>query len=218
MTDFSAARTAMVDCQVRPSDVTKYPIIDAFLSTPRENFVPADKRAVAYVGEHIALSQDRYLLDARTFAKMLDALNVTTDDNILDLGCGLGYSTAILAKMSNFVVGVETDAELAEQAEANLSDAGIDNAYVMAGSLPQGASKHGPYDAIVFQGMIEAFPATLASQLKEGARVCAVYAENGASACKIGINRNGDITWRADFDATAPLLSEFAAERPFTFA
>ncbi|MEH6361187.1 MAG: protein-L-isoaspartate O-methyltransferase, partial [Amylibacter sp.] len=76
MTDYKTARTAMVDCQIRPSDVTKYPIIEAFLTTPREAYVPLGNRPVAYAGEHIALNNGRVLLDARTFAKMLDAVNV----------------------------------------------------------------------------------------------------------------------------------------------
>lgn len=218
MSDFAAARTSMVDCQIRPSDVTKYPIINAFLTIAREDFVPADRRSIAYVGEHVDLGSGRALLDSRTFAKMLDALNIGPEDNVLDLGIGLGYSTAVLAMMANFVVGVESNEELAAQAEANLTEASADNAYVVQGPLGQGAAKQGPYDAIVLQGAIEEFDETLVGQLKEGGRVCAIIAENGASSCQIGVKRGGKLSWRKDFDATAPLLEEFKAERPFTFA
>ena len=121
MTDYKARRTMMVDTQVRPSDVTKFPIIDAMLSVPREDFVPASLREAAYVGENIALGANRVMLEPRTLAKMLDALSIEPDHVVLDLGCGLGYSTAILAKMAEFVVAVEDDADNATQAQNILS-------------------------------------------------------------------------------------------------
>ena len=107
MTDFVAARKAMVDCQVRPSDVTSYPIIAAMLAVPREEFVPRGARETAYLGEHITLAPGRALLDARSFGKMLEALNIQPSEMVLDIGCGYGYSTAVLAHIAEFVVGVE---------------------------------------------------------------------------------------------------------------
>ena len=76
----------MVDTQVRPSDVTKFPIIDALLSVPREEYVPDHKREAAYIGENVDLDGGRVLLEARTFAKMLDAVDVQPTDVVLDLG------------------------------------------------------------------------------------------------------------------------------------
>jgi len=100
MIDYAAARVAMVDRQVRPSDVTRYPIIAAMLDVPREDFVPEALRPVAYLGEHVPLAPGRVLLDPRVFAKLVDALVVEPNDLVLDLGCGLGYSTAVLARMA----------------------------------------------------------------------------------------------------------------------
>ena len=99
MTDFATRRTMMVDTQVRPSDVTKFTIIEAMLSVPREVYVPADKREAAYVGEHVTLGQGRVVMDPRTLAKLLDALDIQQGETVLDLGCGLGYSTAVIARM-----------------------------------------------------------------------------------------------------------------------
>ena len=88
--NFSQARTAMVDSQVRPNDVTKYSIIAALLNTERENFVPEAMRSVAYADAPISLDDGRVLLDARVFSKLLDALNIQPTDFVLDIGCGLG--------------------------------------------------------------------------------------------------------------------------------
>jgi protein-L-isoaspartate(D-aspartate) O-methyltransferase len=89
MQDFATRRMTMVDTQVRPSDVTKFPIIDAMLRTPREYFVPEALVETAYVGENVGIADGRVLLDPRTLAKMLDALEVTRAD--LVLGCGRGH-------------------------------------------------------------------------------------------------------------------------------
>ena len=109
MTDYAARRTMMVDTQIRPSDVTKFPIISAMLSVPRENFVPRDKREAAYMGDNIDLGGNRTILDPRTFAKMLDALEIQPTDFVLDIGMGLGYSAAVLSQLGEAVVAVEDD-------------------------------------------------------------------------------------------------------------
>ena len=158
MIDYAAAREAMVDRQVRPSDVTRYPIIAAMLAVPREDFVPDALRPVAYLGEHVPLAPGRVLLDPRVFAKLLDALNVGPSDLVLDLGCGLGYSTAVLARMAEAVVALEADAAMAAEAEALLGAHSVDNAVVQTGPLAAGVPEHGPFDAILVEGAIETLP------------------------------------------------------------
>lgn len=218
MSDFAAARTAMVDCQVRPSDVTKYPIIDALLTVPREEYVPTALREIAYMGEHVALDEDRVLLDARTFAKMLDALNIQPSEVVLDIGAGLGYSTAVISKLCDFVVGLESISDLAQQGSQIFEDNGMGNAILTEGDLTKGAARQGPYDVMILQGAIEVFPDALLDQLKDGGRVCAIFSNEGASHCKIGRKSAGNLYWRNSFDAFAPTVSGFEAKQNFTFA
>jgi protein-L-isoaspartate(D-aspartate) O-methyltransferase len=217
MTDYKTARTAMVDCQIRPSDVTKYPIIEAFLTIPREAYVPADKRAIAYAGDHIDLGHGRTLLDARIFAKMLDKLNVQPDELVLDIGCGLGYSTAILAKMAEAVVAVESNADMATEASSTLSAQSVDNAFVVQGDLTAGNAKNGPYDVIILQGSAEEIPAALIDQLKDGGRICALFRDGNNGACRIGYKSHGKLSWRTVFNAEAPLIAGFETKPEFTF-
>ena len=100
MADYGVMRTTMVDTQVRPSDVTKFPIIEAMLKIPRETFVPAEKRETAYVDAHVDLGGSRVVLDARTLAKMLEALDIQPDELVLDIGAGYGYSSALAAHLA----------------------------------------------------------------------------------------------------------------------
>ncbi|OYX41523.1 MAG: protein-L-isoaspartate O-methyltransferase [Rhodobacterales bacterium 32-67-9] len=215
MTDFSTRRTMMVDTQVRPSDVTKFPIIDAMLSVPREAFVPAGQREAAYVGRNLDLGGGRVMLEARTLAKMLDALDIQPTDLVLDIGCGLGYSTAVIARMAEAVVAVEENAEMAGQAQARLSSDGADNAAVIEGALALGAAKHGPYDAIVVEGAAEEVPGAILAQLKEGGRIACLFMEGALGLCRIGHKIDGAVSWRFAFNASAPVLPGFETRRVF---
>ncbi|MFZ0099206.1 MAG: protein-L-isoaspartate O-methyltransferase [Gemmobacter sp.] len=215
MTDFATRRTMMVDTQVRPSDVTKYPIIAAMLSVPREAFVPAQMREAAYAGEHVTLGGGRVVLDPRTLAKLLDALDIQGTETVLDIGCGLGYSSAIIARMAEAVVAVEEDETLASEAQRALSAQGVDNAAVSQGKLVGGAPKAGPYDVIVLQGAAEVIPDSLIAQLKEGGRIGALFMEGNLGVARVGYKIDGRITWRQVFNGSAPVLPGFETRKAF---
>lgn len=215
MPDFAARRTVMVDSQVRPSDVTKFPIIAAMLDVPRERFVPDALQEAAYVGENLEIAPGRVLLEPRTLAKMLDALDIQPGELVLDVGAGLGYSAAVIARLAEAVIAVEEDEAMAAEAEAALSAEGADNAVVVAGPLAEGAPKHGPYDAIVIEGAAESVPEALIRQLKEGGRIGCLFMEGALGACRIGLKHGGKVSWRFAFNAAAPVLPGFAAEPEF---
>ncbi len=216
MPDYAARRRMMVDTQVRPSDVTKFPIISAMLAVPREQFVSSDLREAAYMGENLPLGPDRVLLEPRTLAKMLDALNIRDDEMVLDLGCGLGYSSAVIARMAEAVVAVEDDETMAAEAESLLSANGVDNVAVIAAALTEGAPKHGPYDVITVQGGVEVVPDAIAAQLKEGGRIACLFMDGALGVVRLGWKRDGHLIWRDAFNAAAPVLPGFARERAFT--
>lgn len=216
MTDFAARRTMMVDTQVRPSDVTKFPIIDAMLSVPRELFVPREQAEAAYISENVPIAPGRVVLEPRTLGKLLDAINIEGDELVLDIGAGYGYSSALVARMAEAVIAVEEDETLAAEAQSILSDQGADNVVVHTGPLTDGAVQHGPYDAILIQGGVEQVPAGLLDQLKEGGRIGCVFMEGALGVARIGYKIDGDITWRFAFNASAPVLPGFAKEVAFT--
>jgi len=215
MSDYSTRRTMMVDTQVRPSDVTKFPIIEAMLHVPREAYVPDSKRDEAYVSENVALGASRVMLEPRTFAKLLDGLDISPDETVLDIGCGLGYSTAILARLAEAVVAIEEDAEMAAEAQQTLSSNDVDNAAVIEGALVEGAAKHGPYDVMVIEGAVEQVPAAILDQLKDGGRIGCVFMEGALGVARIGYKIDGEVTWRFAFNASAPVLPGFAAPQGF---
>ncbi|MBS4012046.1 protein-L-isoaspartate O-methyltransferase [Roseovarius mucosus] len=216
MTDYAARRTMMVDTQVRPSDVTKFPIIDAMLSVPREAFVPTGLREAAYMGENLDLGEGRVMLDPRTLAKMLDALEIENDDLVLDIGSGYGYSAAVIARMAEAVVAVEDKASVVAEAQRTLSEQGADNVVLHEGPLADGAPEHGPYDVITVQGAVEHLPEVLEAQLKEGGRMACLFMEGALGVVRIGYKIDGRINWRYAFNAGAPVLRGFERHAAFT--
>lgn len=215
MSDFQTRRTMMVDTQVRPSDVTKYPIIDAMLTVPREDFVPDDQREAAYTETQIELAPGRVMLEPRSFAKILDALSIQPTELVLTVGAGLGYGAAVLARLADFVVAVEEDDGLAGEAEGRLASDGVDNVAVIKAPLVDGAAKHGPYDVILIEGAVETLPATLTDQLRENGRIAALFVEGNLGIVKVGYKIDGAVNWRFAFNASAPVLPGFTKTKDF---
>lgn len=215
MSDFARRRTVMVDTQVRPSDVTKFPIIDAMLTVPREYFVPAHRREMAYVGEHVPLGGDRVVLDPRTLAKMLEAANIQNDELVLDIGAGLGYSSALAAHIADAVIAVEDMPDRVREAETALADANIDNVAFVEGPLAEGVAKSAPYDVILIEGGVQTVPQLILDQLAEGGRIIAIFLDGALGSVRVGFASDGAITWRFAFNGTAPLLPGFEQETAF---
>ncbi|WP_371059879.1 protein-L-isoaspartate O-methyltransferase [Rhodosalinus sp. 5P4] len=216
MTDFATRRTNMVDTQIRVADVTKFPIIAAMQEVPREVFVPREKREVAYVSENVDLGDGRVVLEPRTLAKMLDLLDIQPDELVLDIGAGLGYAAAVMARLAEAVVAVEDDAARAKDAQALLSDQNADNVAVHHGPLTEGAPEHGPYDVIVVEGAVETLPDAITDQLKDGGRIACLFQEGALGMVRIGYRLDGAMSWRFGFNAGAPVIPGFERHAAFT--
>ena len=114
--DYQAVRHNMVENQIRPNRVTNAAVIDAMEEIPREKFVPEESAGIAYVDEAAAIGDGRYLMEPSLLARILQEANVSEDDLVLNIGCGTGYSAAVLAKISKAVVAVEENSGFAEKA------------------------------------------------------------------------------------------------------
>lgn len=215
MTDFAQRRTMMVDTQVRPNEVTSYPVIDAMLNVPREQFVPDSRQDVAYAEKNIDLAPGRVLLEPRTIGRMMDVLNLQSGDLVLNLGCGYGYAAAIMARIAEAVVALEEDEAMAAEAESRLAAQDVFNVAVVQGALAGGCASQAPYDAILIEGAVEDVPAAIAEQLREGGRIVALFREGNLGAVRIGHKLDGRVNWRFAFHALAPVLPGFAAQRGF---
>ena len=213
MTDFSARRVMMVDTQVRPSDVTKFPIIAALLAVAREAFVPPALVEAAYMGGNLDLAPGRVMVESRTLAKMLEYLNIQPGDRVLNLACGFGYTAAVLSHMGARVVAVDDDADLAAGATSRIAAQGLSGVQFKCGDLKQGATE--TFDVIVIEGGVETIDASVLAQLAEGGRIGAIFMSGALGTVRIGTKMGGQVSWRFAFNATAPVLSAFAQSKAF---
>src|SRR5947209_3527449 len=148
--DYALARQAMVDRQVRPHDVNDLRVLGSLLEVPRERFLDATHRPLAYLDEQVPVSTQsrRVLLKPIVFGKLLQAAGIRERERVLDVGCATGYSAAVLARLAPSVVALEEDAALARAASANLAALGVATVTVVTGPLTAGSPQGGAYDVI----------------------------------------------------------------------
>nr|WP_319512762.1 protein-L-isoaspartate O-methyltransferase [uncultured Cohaesibacter sp.] len=217
MIQFDQARRNMVDNQIRTTDVTSYAILKAFLSVPREKFVPETKRDLAYSDADIRVSDTRVMTQPSPLARMLQLADIKPDDLVLIIGSGSGYTAAIASWLSNTVVAVESDETLAAAAEAAISDLGYDNVAVIPGDVKEGVPSEGPYDVIFINGTVEEVPQSLLMQLKDGGTLVAAKGnKNMAEAVRI-LRKGDNFSSISAFDTNAPVLQEFQKPQVFHF-
>ncbi len=208
----------MVESQIRTNKVTDQRIIAAFEAVPRELFVDQAKRGIAYIDEDLEVAAGRYLMEPMVLARLLQAAGPQPGDITLDVGCATGYSTAVLAQLSETVVGVESDRQLMDEANRTLNALDVDNAVVVEGALNVGYQKQAPYNVIVFQGAVSAVPDTVKRQLSDGGRLAAVVCDEAGIGRGTLVQRSGDsFSARVLFDAATPLLPGFEREVGFVF-
>ncbi|GGB54546.1 protein-L-isoaspartate O-methyltransferase [Roseibium aquae] len=220
MTDYAQARTRMVDNQLRTNDVTDLRILDAMETIPREKFLPASKRAVAYIDEDLPIGgtgSGRYMLKPHVFGKMLQLARVDSQDIVLVVGAGTGYSAAVLGKLAASVVALEENPELGEAATAALLDLEIENAVIVDGPLTGGYASEGPYDVIIVNGAVDVLPDAVLAQLKNDGRLVVIEGQGGAGAARLYQNSDGKFSSRFGFNASAPMLPGFAKKPQFEF-
>ena len=222
-TDFSEQRLKMVDSQLRTTGVTSIAVLDAMLKVPREAFVPARRRELAYIDEDILVSgaelsgDARFLMEASPFAKLLQLAELRPGDFVLDIGCATGYSAAVLSEVAGSVVALESDPDLAELAAATLDELRCDTVAVVQGPLEAGYPSEAPYDVILLNGSVERVPPALFDQLRDGGRLAAIEGASLAGVARLYIKENGVVAARRGFNAAVKPLPGFRVEPAFEF-
>jgi protein-L-isoaspartate(D-aspartate) O-methyltransferase len=213
--DFSTLRAAMVSNQLRTNAVTDPDIVAALEAVAREDFVPTERAALAYVDVPVPLGNGRSLNSPLATARLLVESGVKAGDKVLLIGAATGYCAALLAQLGVSVVAVEEDAGLADRASKAL--AGEASVKLVKGELAAGYAKSAPYDAIIIDGAVEQLPASLCDQLKEGGTVATALQEGAVGRLATGRKAGGQVALIPFLDCEASPLPGFEKPRSFSF-
>ena len=211
MTNFAAARHNMVESQVRPNGITDHRIIDAMAQVKREDFVPAERKTIAYLDEDVQLKEGRFLIEPMAFARMIHLALIKPTDKVLVVGAGTGYGAKIISMLAKSVVALESDSELAGLARGFLAGAG--NIEVVEGGLAEGHAAGAPYDVIIVEGRIAAVPESLFAQLANEGRIVAAVGNRDVSKMQIATLTDGHRSSRSAFDVSIAPLPGFPVEK-----
>jgi protein-L-isoaspartate(D-aspartate) O-methyltransferase len=220
MVDFAQARRMMVDSQLRTFDVNDLSLLDAMDAVPRERFVAAGRENLAYIDQDILVGsgkERRFMLSPMVQARLIQALALEPGRKVLDVACGLGYSSAVMAELGAAVIGLESDEALAGEARKRLASVGASGISVVAGPLDKGLSAEAPFDAILINGAIERRPDALLGQLADGGRLVCIMGRGRSAKATLFVRTGDAFGSRNLFDAAAPSLTAFQNDPGFVF-
>jgi protein-L-isoaspartate(D-aspartate) O-methyltransferase len=220
MVDFAQARRMMVDSQLRTFDVNDVPLLDAMGEIPRERFVMPGRETLAYIDRDLPVShhpERRFMLSPMVMARMIQALAIEPGMRVLDVAAGLGYSSAVLARLGATVTALESNESLATEARERLASVGAEGVTVVVGPLREGHAASAPFDAILVNGAVDVKPEALLQQLTPSGRLVCVHGRGRSATATLYVRAGQAVGSRNLFDAAAPVLSDFEAEPGFVF-
>ena len=207
----------MIEGQIKPIGGMQPNIIEAFNLIDRDDFVPQDLKNNSYSEKNLFLKRGRFVLKANLIAKIILALNISNEENILIIGSSTGYSSAILSKLAETVISIEEDQELLDFSEEAIKKNGIDNIMFINNTMIDGCADQGPFNAIIIEGVIDEVPEKILNQLDQNGRLIAMINDEGISKVIEYQKINNTFTSRFLFSCTAPKLKSFEKRKLFSF-
>ena len=217
--DIEQARFNMVEQQIRPWDVLDQEVLDLLRQVRREDFVPEAHRSLAFSDMEIPLGHGETMLSPKLEARIVQEVGVKAGDQVLEVGTGSGYMTALLARMAyqGLVRSVEIVPEFTARAEATLKGQGITNVALEVGDAARGW-RGGPYDVIVLTGSVPVLPEAFLASLKVGGRLFAVVGDAPVMEGQL-ITRVAEGAYRTTnlFETSVPPLKNAMQPQRFVF-
>lgn len=208
--DYSAARESMIDSQLRPLGVSNPAVVQAMATVPREQFVAPEAMPLAYTDRSVPIGGGRLMSGPAVLGLLLTELAPLAGERALVVGCGSGYSAAILKSLGVTVVALEANSALASDARGH----GI---HVVEGPLDMGWSKTAPYDLILIDGAIEHIPDAIVAQLTPGGRLGTALLDRGIARLVVGRRAGDGFGLHSLVDAGVAPLPGFAKPPSFAF-
>lgn len=214
--DYEQARFNMIEQQVRTWEVLDQHVLDLLGEVHREDFIPPDYKKLALADVNIPLAHDQVTMTPKVEARLLQALNITPADKVLEIGTGCGYLTALLARSAREVISVDIFPEFTAQAKVRLAGNPAMNVTLLTGNAIDGWPDLGPYESIAVTGSMPVLNVRLEQQLTIGGRLF-VITGNSPAMSAILVTRTGKDVWIREslFETEIPAL--IGAETPAKF-
>lgn len=210
MEAYELARANMVKSQILPQNIRNELLVEIISKTPRQIFIPEERQGIAYMDEAVMVGGGRYIMPPMVFAKMVEVLDIKGNESILDIACGTGYSSVILANLCRKVVAVESNNDLASKAHLNLNKLGVNNVIIIGDRLVDGHEESAPYDIIFINGAIKEVPASLLGQLGDNGKLITIISKARNMGSIVLLKKINGVTSSEDiFDVNLPLIEDF---------
>lgn len=212
------ARINMITQQLRTWDVLDETVLNAVRTTPREEFVPAAYKNLAFADMNIPLAHGQTMLTPREEARLLQTLALQGTEVVLEVGTGSGYMTALLARLAKIVYSIDIFPDFTQQAQVKLATQNINNVTLLSADAARGWEQQGPYDAIIITGALPFLPESFRNSLKPGGRLVAILGQAPAMEATL-IKRGERSGWTEEklFETVVPTLINATQPSPFTF-
>jgi len=215
--DYEIARANMIEQQIRPWNVLEMQTLNALGALRREDFVPAEHQDKAFADVQIPLGEGQTMLEPKLSARLMESLHLMASDNVLEIGTGSGYLTALLALVSKHVTSVEISPTLLQLGQRNLGMAGIENVTLVEGDGHEGWGEAGEFDAIMIGGSMASISNIWFDKLKPGGRLIAIEGHEPAMEAVLYTQSAGKIQRESLFETWAPRLKNAEDTREFVF-
>ncbi len=216
--NFEQARSNMIEQQIKPWDVPNQSVLDLISEIHREDFMPDQYKRLALADTRIPLAHGQVTMTPKVEARLLQALEIKPEDEILEIGTGCAYLTALLAKSGHHVLSIDIHPEFTEEARVKLQQHDIHNVTLESGDAVHGWQQSSPYDVIVFTGSVPFLEDCIQQQLKPGGRLCVITGQSPAMQARL-ITRISENDWhdKVLFETDLPELEGAAQVEPFKF-
>ena len=215
--DSNSLNKKMIEGQIKPLGNINKTILDAFLSVPRDSFVPKDLNIFSYLEKHLELKNQRFLLKSSLIAKIISCADIRPEDAVLVIGSSTGYSSAVLSKVAETVISIEENQDLISFSENSIKKSEIDNVIFIKKDLADGCPEHGLFSRIIIEGAIESKPKNILDQLEDNGKLIVIYKKD--NICEVGeyTKIRGNFNYKFLFNCEAPLLNSFNKNVTFSF-
>ena len=208
----------MIKQQLRTWEVLDDQLLELLQQVPREEFVPPAWRNLAFADMNIPLDEGQVMMAPKVEARMLQALAISPDENVLEVGTGSGYVTALLAKQAKQVYSVEISPRLLAQAGEKMRAHNIKNAELEEGDAAQGWDARPAYEVIAITGSLPVLPRTFLESMTIGGRLFAIIGDTPVMEATL-VTRVGKHDWSREvlFETELPPLKNAQQPKRFVF-